>query len=160
MFAKLTTAILTTAILLAACGAPDEDTAAIDAPSVDTPSVDAPSVDAPAVDISSVETAPSPLPALPTTVAYNGTYAMDGTSCDVMAGTMTITPASVRLSETVCDIQSLDPINASSMSFILTGCLAEGTAAADRIATVSQNADGSIRVANWSDQTFDFNVRK
>lgn len=153
MFAKLTTAILTSAILLAACGAPDEDTASIDAPSAN-----APSVDGPAVDISPVETAPSPVPARPTTVAYNGTYAMDGTACDVMAGTMTITPASVRLSETVCDIQSLDQINASSMSFILTGCLAEGTAEADRIATVSQNVDGSIRVANWSDQTFDFNV--
>lgn len=143
MFAKLTTATLVTSLLLIGCSDPVASEVSIETSPMD--------------DMIEREMAAIPAPE-PTALDLTGTYAMTGVACDFIAGTLSISETSIRLSETVCDIVQSQQRDNMTMAYTLSGCQNDAGAEPDRDVTVTQNADGNISVTKWSDQTSVYNV--
>lgn len=150
MFAKLTTATLMTSWLLIGCSEP----VATDEP-VETLTMDeriaAERAREATPEVVVTNTAPSVL-------NLTGTYAMSGVDCDFIAGTLTISETSIRLSETICEIAQSDPLDNMTMSYTLSGCQNDAGAEPDRTVIVTRNEAGNISVTKWSDQTSTYNV--
>lgn len=143
MFTKLTAATLVTSLLLIGCSDPIANDVSIEtAPMDDMADREVDAVLAPE----------------PTALDLTGTYAMTGVACDFIAGTMSISETSIRLSETVCDIVQSQQRDNMTMAYTLSGCRNDAGAEPDRDVTVTQTADGNISVTKWSDQTSVYNV--
>ncbi len=88
---------------------------------------------------------------------FRGEYNL-GNDCSKLDGIMRVTPESIRVIGTVCQIQSSRYVNTSSTEYVLGGCESQGTEQPDRKAIISEVEDGQILLSGWVADDFAFNM--